>query len=172
MSTNPSKKYAKQIAEAEERFKELSEKHKGFKKGTPEWREKDLARRRVRYWKHRDEEAAKKRERYAENREEKTAQKRASYQANIEKERKRSREAKKKEREENPERYLKRQREFYANNRDEQKEKILSNRYKRKPWLGLKRAADEYKRGDKSLSELSRLVDERLALANKRDSED
>ena len=142
-----------------------------FKKGTDEWKKEQNERRKERYWKNIDKERERKRQYEEIHKEERRAKRKEWRKANLEKERKRDRDRKRERYAKNPEKFLERQRKYYEENRDDQLGKILTNRIKREPWLGLRRAADEYSRGHKSLGELNRLVDERVALAAKIDRE-
>jgi len=109
---------------------------------------------------------------YAANKAKIRAQKKASRDKSIEQYRDKEKKRKKKARDENKEETNEYQRKKYAENREENAKKINNARIKREPYRGLKQFADQCSRGDKSISELTRLVDERIALSNKRNGED
>lgn len=122
---------------ARERYRKLAE--------DPAWRQKE-ALRRARYRnseKAKSKESARSKERYERNKE-----------LRIEQRKRWARE--------NRERQLKNQREYYARNREEQLRKILGNRKRRDPTIGLKTAIDDFRGGNITINELDRRINEAL----------
>ena len=89
--------------------------------------------------------------------------KRKQRARNVDHWRERERNEKRKQRERRSEEINRLARERYARNKSVERAKIYASRIKRNPALGLEYAVREFERGDRSLAELIRLYDDRLA---------